>query len=353
MAAATRRGVGAFAVVALLFPVTQAGAAATPPVGGPTAHDSRLTATAQRSAARARERRALTLALKRNPRKALKRRSFLRRAAIVGLKMPVTVRLREGTTLGVTWAPTRFPLDGGLFPAPSGEQTLDLAGSFPMVIDFDAGAGYGGPGNIQARSGPGGTITGAGPLVMAETAGCAGVPPAFAEAATTTTGGAPIQASAATQTWVDMNPFTGSADGYLDLKMSVRSRLLESSSVCGAPGASADYDVPATTPATDPWNTPVRIRWDGSFRIAPAITADGAIRFGKMTVDGAVQPQGATTGNLWGCAPDAVVTGAGLPLSTPCTAVGTPLPVDTVSPVPYPAALIVKTFSADILLGQR
>ena len=60
--------------------------------------------------------------------------------------MPVTVRLREGTTLGVTWAATRFPLDGALFPAPSGEQTLDLAGSFPMVIDFEAGPGYGGVG---------------------------------------------------------------------------------------------------------------------------------------------------------------------------------------------------------------
>ena len=78
-----------------------------------------------------------------------------------------------------------------------------------MVIDFDAGPGYGGLGNLQARSGPGGSITAAGPLVMAEPAGCAGVPPAFAEAATTTTGGAPILASAATQTWVDLNPFTG------------------------------------------------------------------------------------------------------------------------------------------------
>ena len=58
----------------------------------------------------------------------------------------------------------------------------------------------------------------------------------------------------------------------------------------------------------------MRIRWDGSFRIAPAITADGAIRFGKMTVD-ATQPQGATSGNLWGCAPEAAMTGAGLPLS--------------------------------------
>jgi hypothetical protein len=106
-----------------------------------------------------------------------------------------------------------------------------------------------------------------------------------------------------------------------------------------------------TTPATDPWNAAVRIRWDGSFRIAPAIAADGAIRFGKMTVDGTTQPQGATSGNLWGCVPDAAVTGAGLPLSTPCTS-GSPL-AETVGPVPFPAGLIMKSFSADILLGDR
>ncbi len=110
--------------------------------------------------------------------------------------------------------------------------------------------------------------------------------------------------------------------------------------------------MPVTTSDADPWNAPVRIRWDGSFRIAPAITADGAIRFGKMTVDGAVQPQGATTGNLWGCAAEATITGSGLPLATPCTAVGTPLG-ETVGPAPFPAALIVKNLSADILLGER
>jgi hypothetical protein len=187
---------------------------------------------------------------------------------------------------------------------------------------------------------------------MADLAGCVATPPPFIEAATTTTGGAPIAASALSQTWVDMNPFSGTSSGYLDLKLSVRSRVLESTSICVPPasGASADYDVPVTTPSTDPWNAAVRIRWDGNFRIAPAITADGAIRFGKMTVD-ATQPQTATSGNLWGCAPDAAVTGAGLPLTTPCTS-ASPLG-EPVNPAPFAAALMMKTFSADILLGDR
>ncbi len=45
------------------------------------------------------------------------------------------------------------------------------------------------------------------------------------------------------------------------------------------------------------------------------------------------------------------MTGAGLPLTTPCTS-ASPLgePVD---PVPFPAALMTKSFSADILLGDR
>ena len=351
-----RRGVG----VAVLLLVLTVPAAPGWAAGGASATASparvgveQQSATARkRETRRARERKRLSRELRRSPRRALRRSDFLRRAAIAGLRLPVTVRLREGTTLGVSWIPTRAPLDGALFPAPSGEQPLDLAGSFPMVIDFDAGPGYGGPGNIQARSGPGGSITAAGPLVMSELAGCAATPPPFIEAATSTTSGAPVAASAISQTWVDMNPFSGSSSGYLDLKLSVRSRVLASTSTCGAPGASADYDVPSTTVATDPWNSAVRIRWDGSFRIAPAITADGAIRFGKMTVSGATQPQLATSGSLWGCAPDAAVTGAGLPLTaSPCTS-SSPLP-EAVSPASFPAALTMRNLSADILLGDR
>lgn len=345
----TRRGVPALLLVTLALPLAQA------PASAPKAHraaDVQAREAARKQATRVRDRRRLALELRRSPRTTLRSRSFLRRAALVGLRMPVTVRLREGSALGVSWSPLRFPLDGGLFPAPAGEQQLALAGSFPMVVDFDAGAGYGGPGNLQARSGPGGRITAAGPLVVAEPAGCAGVPPAFVEAATTTGGTPPIVASAVTQTWVDLNPFSGGSDGYLDLKLSVRSRVLGSSATCASPGPTADYDVPVTTPATDPWNAPVRIRWDGSFRVAPAITSDGAIRFGKISVD-ATQPQSATTGNLWGCAAQAAITGAGLPLATPCTSAdGAPLG-EPVGPAPFPAALVVKTLSADILLGDR
>ncbi len=49
---------------------------------------------------------------------------------------------------------------------------------------------------------------------------------------------------------------------------------------------------------------------------------------------------------------EVAITGAGLPLATPCTAVGAPL-AETVGPAPFPAALVVKTLSADILLGDR
>lgn len=310
-------------------------------------------AVRKREARHARERRRLRAALKRNPRGAL-RGSFLRRAAVAGFKMPVTVRLRPGTRLGVSWAPSRLPLDGTRFASPVAEQEIELSGSFPMIIDFQAGPGYGGYGNLQARSGPGGAISAPGPLVMAEQAGCPGASPAFVEAATGTAGGAPILASPATQTWVDLNPFTGLSAGYLDLRLSIRSRVLGFGATCDIPGPVADYNVPVTPSPADPWNAPVRIRWDGSFRIAPAITADGSIRFGKISVDGAVQPQDATTGNLWGCATEDAITGAGLPLGTPCTSAdGSPLIGETVSPAPFAAALEVKRFSADIVLGDR
>lgn len=312
-----------------------------------------------RARERARERARLRRVLRRSPRRAL-RGDFLKRAALAGFKMPVTVRLRAkdagnertGTQIGITWAATRAPFDGMLFPVPAAEQTLQLDGAFPMIIDFGAGPGYGGAGNLQARTGLGGQITADGPLVAAELAGCAGTPPAFVEAATSTTSGAPIVATPAVQTWVDLNPFSGYSDGYLDLKLSMRSRVLGAAATCATPGPSADYDVPVSTAPSDPWNVPIRLRWSGSFRIAPSITADGAVRMGKITVDSATQPQDATTGNLWGCAADGAVTGAGLPLSTPCTSSG-PLVGEPVSPVPLPAALIVKSLSADVLLGDR
>lgn len=355
-----RRGVGLLLLLVLaLLAVPVSAPAAEGSVKASAASSKRAKAEAKRrkadakrrAAARAAERKRLHKALKRNPKRAL-RGDFLRRAAVAGLRMPVTVRFRAGETeLGVSWAPTRFPLDQAQFPAPAAEQSLFLAGNFPMTIDFGAGPGYGGVGNVQARSGPGGNITADGPLTIAEMAGCVGTPPPFAEAATSTTAGAPIVAAAATQTWVDLNPFTGYSDGYLDLKLSIRSRILGSGATCATPGASADYDVPVTTPSTDPWNMPVRVRWDGSFRVAPAILADGAVRFGKMTVDGATQPQLPTTGNLWGCVAEAVMTGSGLPTGTPCSS-ASPLG-EPVGPAPFPATLIFKSFSADILLGDR
>lgn len=353
-ATTARRGVGLFALLALLtMPILAAPAAADAAGSSQTSASTSKRAKAdakRRAAARAAERRRLRKSIKRNPKRAL-RGDFLRRAAVAGLRMPVTVRFRAGETeLGVTWETTRFPLDQLQFPAPAGEQSLFLAGSFPMTIDFGAGPGYGGVGNIQARSGPGGNITADGPLTIAEMAGCVGTPPPFVEAATSTTSGAPIVAAAATQTWVDLNPFTGYSDGYLDVKLSIRSRVLGSGATCATPGASADYDVPVTTPATDPWNMPVRVRWDGSFRVAPAIMRDGAIRFGKMTVDGVTQPQLAATGNLWGCVAETVMTGAGLPTGTPCTS-ASPLG-EAVGPAPFAASLIFKRFSADILLGD-
>lgn len=350
------RGVLVAVLAALVLPVAPAWASGTPVHSSASVSRQVVkdrAAARKREARHARDRRRLAAALRRNPRGAL-RRGFLRRAAVSGFKMPVTVRLRPGTRLGISWAPTRFPLDGGLFAPPLAEQELELSGSFPMIIDFQAGPGYGGVGNIQGRSGPGGSITAPGPLVIAEQAGCPGATPAFVEAATGTTGGAPFVATPATQTWVDLNPFTGTSGGYLDLKMSVRSRVLGYGATCNAPGPVADYDVPATASPADPWNAPVRLRWSGAFRIAPAITADGAIRFGKMTVDGTAQTQDPTTGNIWGCATEDAITGSGLPLGTPCTSAdGSPLVGETVGPAPFAAALVVKRLSADIVLGDR
>ncbi len=310
-------------------------------------------AARKREARRKRERATLTRALRRNPRHALRTRDFLRRASIAGLRLPVTVRLREGTTLGVSWVPTRSPLDGALFPAPSGEQSLDLAGSFPMVIDFDAGPGYGGPGNIQARSGPGGSITAAGPLVMSELAGCAATPPAFVEAATTHDG---RRTDRRELDRADLG-------GHEPVQRSVE-RI-------SRPQVERQVEGPRVHICVrDPWRVG-RLRRPGVDRCERPVERRRADPLGRQLPDRSGDHGGrrdplrqddgrrrrsrrASRAATSGVAPPRRrCTGAGLPLSTPCTSASAPPLGEAVGPAPFPASLMMKTFSADILLGDR
>ena len=88
-----------------------------------------------RTRARAKTRAALRRELRRNP-KAVLTRSFLKRANHVNFKLPLTVRLRAGAALEVTFLSIRRPLSTLTYPPPAGTQTLPLSGQFAMEMDF-------------------------------------------------------------------------------------------------------------------------------------------------------------------------------------------------------------------------
>jgi hypothetical protein len=71
------------------------------------------------------------------------------------------------------------------------------------------------------------------------------------------------------------------------------------------------------------------IRFDGKFRTSPAITADGHVRFGEITIDDSVTPQLSTFAYVRTC------TGA-----------------LTCDPEQFPARLKLKKLSAEVLLGD-
>ncbi len=279
--------------------------------------------------------------------------SFLKRAALADFNLPLTVRIKAGA-LDVTMLPNQRPLDETAFPAPSGVQTLALGGAFGMQLDFGAGSGYGGLGNVQARVGQVVALTSPDVLRLAEFSDCTGVisPPAFLS----TTPSSVITMGAGGLTWADVNPFTATTDGSLDVSLNVRSRvhrtLAPGPATCSTPGDVADFDLP-TASATSPWPSVVRLSWNGTFRVAPAITPTGTLRFGTMRVDATAQPQAQTTGNIWACAPQAALRGPTVPAGAPCQEESAPLtPVmEPVAAAPFTAQFSIRSLTADVALG--
>ena len=299
------------------------------------------------------EREALRRAIRRNPRTVLSR-SFLRRANLADFNLPLTVRVKSGA-LDVTMLPSQRPLDAATYPVPAGVQTLSLAGAFGMQLDFGAGSGYGGLGNVQARVGQAVALTSPDVLRIAEFSDCGtGVssPPAFLS----TTPSTPIAMGAGDLTWADVNPFRATTDGTLSLTFNVRSTvhrtLNPGPATCTAPGDVADFDLPTASAATA-WPTVVRLSWNGTFRIAPALTPAGGLRLGTMSIDALTLPEPQTTGDIWACAPQAALSGPTVPTGASCLERSAPLspPMEPVGAAPFTAQFSIRTLTADVLLG--
>jgi hypothetical protein len=295
-------------------------AGASPPaaaVASSRAHAPKLT-----KKQRAKLRGQLQTEFKRNPSVVFKQK-FVRKADLVDFKLPLTVRLSKPDGVGgflpsddqleITWddSTTPWPLAGGTMPA---TETTMLDGEFTMEASFGSDAsGYGELGALETFEGNNIAMT-ANPFTISEfDPPCGSGPQLAADPAQK------IQVTSAGGRYGLMNIFSGDFRGSLSLRMTFASQATDT---CG--GTTALTPVVDNTPAP-----PMPVRLQGKFLISPAITSDGKMRFGKIVVDDAVTPQTSTFAFVRAC------TG-----------------IVTCDPQQFPARLKVKTFTADVLLGD-
>jgi hypothetical protein len=90
-------------------------------------------------------------------------------------------------------------------------------------------------------------------------------------------------------------------------------------------------DTPVPTAVVDNATAPpMPLRFSGKFAISPSVTADGKLRFGKITIDDSVTPQLTTFAFVRSC------TG----------------PLGNCDPKSFPARLKLKKLTAEVLLGD-
>jgi hypothetical protein len=253
------------------------------------------------------------------------KRAFLRKAALVDYRVPFTVRLGRSDGVGgfeasddqveITWDDAANPWPT-LSPAgqPAGMQLTNLAGRFTMEAVWDGDAtGLGEPGAIETIVGNGITMT-ATPFAISDFDPMCGTPQILTDTGNTI----PIVSSGFR--YGVMNPFAHTIRGTLSLRMTNFASQVYPS--CGG--------IPAISPtAINTAAPPMPLRFAGEFEMSPAITADGHVRFGKITIDDSTTPQVSTFAYVRACT-DAVT----------CNAQS------------FPARLKLKKMTAEILLGD-
>ena len=251
------------------------------------------------------------------------RRSWLRKAALVNYRLPMTVRLGRPDGLGgfepsddqleIAWddGANPWPLTGG---APASIQTTMLDGRFTMEANFgDDGDGYGELGAMETTVGGAVSMT-ATPFTISDfdpfcgSGARLGIDPASR-----------IAVSSAGRRYGVLNLFTGDVRGSLSLRMT---STTVSTDGCGGPSG-APFTVDNSTAV------PMPLRFSGKFAISPGITRDGKLRLGKLTIDDATMPQLSTFALFRACSG-----------------------VLACDPLPFPARLKLKTLTADVLIGS-
>ena len=294
----------------------QAAATTSSPAAVAKAKKPKLTAKQ-----RARMRRTLARQLKRNPGLVLNR-SFMKKAAFVELHIPMTVRLNGPNDIGggdpdddlleITWDDSVFAWPLAPVGVMAATQTVPIAGLFSLESIFKGGdtTGYGEPGALEAIFGGGISMT-ADPFKISEFATACPDGPQLA------TG--PVAITKSEPRYGVTNPFSKELRGTLSLRMTF---LSNEAATCGATPA-------PTTTVDNSGAPPMPLRFDGEFAVSPSVTADGKLRFAKITIDDSVDPQSSTFAFVRACtAPPG------------CT------------PKSFPARIKLKKMTADVLLGD-
>ena len=321
------------------------------------------------AAQKARERRRLAAMLRRNPRVAL-RKSFLKRAAFVDYSMPLTVRLnpasggvgngpRDGASddaLEIAWNTDTqsWPLPATTY-VPSVAQTVALRGRFSLEWRFGSDTtGYTTLGTSEALVGAKTemTATPIAPLTsiaisdFGDPPTCTGTDQPALEVADHVSGTVfepGMAISSAGVRYGTINPFGGVIRGNLNLYFSFRSKVRGS---CGAAQDLTKLVMPA--PGGDPTAVgaarPVPVSFLGDVVLSPAITNDGQLQLGRITIDDAVIPQESSFGQIYSCTvPDPTP-----PASPPAATCG---PGDG-DAQPFPARVKIKRLTAQLLIGD-
>jgi hypothetical protein len=265
----------------------------------------RPTRAERRRAAQMRERHRLTREVKKNPR-ALLKPSFIHRAQLADWELPLTVRLNGATdSSGTAFAASddvlqlsadtstqAWPQPGDLAPgvawAPLPSVTTTLTGGFTMQMSFNTDtSGYGAFGTVETRQGQSTSLRGT-PFGISDFAPTCATGPALRVASGTT-----VAFTSAGTTYGFINILNETAAGVLHLYADLTS---ERADACD-PTANA-Y---APTAEDSSQTTPIVVTYNGSFHLSPAITPDGRLRLGRITVDDTSTAQMSSFSYLHSC----------------------------------------------------
>ncbi|HET9025629.1 MAG TPA: hypothetical protein VFN64_13720 [Burkholderiaceae bacterium] len=270
---------------------------------------------------RARIRRELRRQVRRKPTSVFGR-DFLKRASLVDFKLPLTIRLNPAPDangpsasddqIQITWddSVVPWPLAGGVIGP---VQTSNLDGQFTVESSFSDSEGYGELGAMETILGGKIQMT-ATPFVISSFAAPCPDNPQLEVAPNTQ-----VAVTSAGAKYGLMNLFSGDFRGSLSLRMTFSGQSYSGCAVAPTPTDTVDNSTAI----------PMPLRFQGNVRVSPAVTADGKVRLGVLTVDDSVTPQTSTFAYVRACSG-----------SAPC------------SPLQFPARIKLIRLRAEVILGD-